>query len=342
MKLTYEGAGVDISEGNRAVDLMKGAVRSTYTPGVMGDIGLFSGGFSLGAFKDMEEPVLLASTDGVGTKVLVAQRMNCHNTVGIDLVAMCVNDLICQGATPLFFLDYIATGNLKGEKIATLVEGIAEGCRQGKCALIGGETAEMPGLYGEEEYDLAGFSVGIVDKKDIITGEDIGAEDVVVGLASTGLHSNGYSLARKLFFDHMGLKVEDRIPGLPGTVGEALLRPTKIYVKEILALLKKFPIKGIVNITGGGFYENIPRILPEGIGVTIEKGSWDLGDLFTVITETEAIDFHELYRSFNMGIGMAVIVDSSMGSQVVKTLEELGQRAWIIGETRKGKGVEFR
>lgn len=342
MKLTYRDAGVDITEGNRAVDLMKDKVRSTYIPGVLGDIGLFSGGFSLKDFKDYEEPVLLASTDGVGTKVLIGQMIDRHDTLGIDLVAMCVNDLICQGAKPLFFLDYIATGKLEGEKIADIVEGIAEGCRQSQCALIGGETAEMPGLYGEDEYDLAGFSVGIADRGNLITGEDIKAGDVIIGLGSTGLHSNGYSLARKLFFEELDYSVDDIIPGFRETVGEMLLRPTKIYVKEILGLMERVRLKGISNITGGGFYENIPRILPKGLGAAIDEGSWDLGDIFRYIVHTDKIEKEELYRSFNMGIGMVTVVTEEDKDLAMEFLEKEGIKAYVIGEVIEGEGVSFR
>ena len=262
-KITYADSGVDITEGNRAVELMKAKVKETYTNGVVGDIGLFAGGFSLGNMSGMEEPVLLASTDGVGTKIMIAQQMDVHDTVGIDLVAMCVNDLICQGAKPLFFLDYIATGNVQAEKIATIVGGIADGCKESLCALIGGETAEMPGLYSKDEYDLAGFSVGIVDKKKMIDGSTIQEGDVVIGLASTGLHSNGYSLARKLFLETLNLKLDDVYEGMSEPIGKALLRPTRLYVKTILDLISKFNIKGISNITGGGLVENVPRILPK-------------------------------------------------------------------------------
>ncbi|MDO5713127.1 MAG: phosphoribosylformylglycinamidine cyclo-ligase [Tissierellia bacterium] len=341
MKLTYSDAGVDIREGNRAVELMKESVRSTYTSGVIGDIGLFSGGFSLKEFTSMEEPVLLASTDGVGTKVLIGQEMNIHNTLGIDLVAMCVNDLICQGAKPLFFLDYIATGKLKGEKIGKIVDGIAEGCRQGNLALIGGETAEMPGLYQEDEYDLAGFSVGIADKKNLITGEDIEPGDIILGLASTGLHSNGYSLARKLFLEELGYSLDLFIPELGESIGEALLRPTKIYVKEIQSLMEKFTIKGISNITGGGFYENIPRILKKGLGAKIKENSWDKGALFNFIIKTDKIEKKELYRSFNMGIGIILVISPKDEIEVLKELESLHWKGYSIGKVILGEGVSF-
>ncbi len=278
-KITYADSGVDITEGNRAVELMKAKVKETYTNGVVGDIGLFAGGFSLGNMSGMEEPVLLASTDGVGTKIMIAQQMDVHDTVGIDLVAMCVNDLICQGAKPLFFLDYVATGNVQAEKIATIVGGIADGCKESLCALIGGETAEMPGLYSKDEYDLAGFSVGIVDKKKMIDGSTIQEGDIVIGLASTGLHSNGYSLARKLFLETLNLKLDDVYEGMSEAIGKALLRPTRLYVKTILDLISEFNIKGISNITGGGLIENVPRILPKDVDVVIDTESWEYPEI---------------------------------------------------------------
>ena len=289
-KITYADSGVDITEGNRAVELMKAKVKETYTSGVVGDIGLFAGGFSLGDVSGMEEPVLLASTDGVGTKIMIAQQMDVHDTVGIDLVAMCVNDLICQGAKPLFFLDYIATGNVQAEKIATIVGGIADGCKESLCALIGGETAEMPGLYSKDEYDLAGFSVGIVDKKKMIDGSTIQEGDVVIGLASTGLHSNGYSLARKLFLETLNLKLDDVYEGMSEPIGKALLRPTRLYVKTILDLISKFNIKGISNITGGGLVENVPRILPKDVDVVIDTESWEYPEIFEVIRRLDMVE----------------------------------------------------
>ena len=339
MTLSYKDAGVDITEGNRAVELMKKAVASTYDKNVLGDIGLFSGGYDLSAAKDMEHPVLLGATDGVGTKLMVAQMMDIHDTVGIDLVAMSVNDLICQGAKPLFFLDYVATGHVSAEKMQKIVEGVAEGCRQSGCALIGGETAEMPGLYAEDEYDLAGFAVGLCDKNKIIDGSKVKEGDAVIGLASSGLHSNGYSLARKLFFDHLGLGINDTAEGLKGTVGEALLRPTRLYVKPVLGLMDEAEVKGVSNITGGGFIENIPRILSDDLNCTIEKGSWDKGDLFTFIENTGAIAEEELYRSFNMGIGMVVIVGADEAEKALAYLnEKTDEKATVIGAITKGEG----
>lgn len=337
-KITYADSGVDITEGNRAVELMKAKVKETYTSGVVGDIGLFAGGFSLGDVSGMEEPVLLASTDGVGTKIMIAQQMDVHDTVGIDLVAMCVNDLICQGAKPLFFLDYVATGNVQAEKIATIVGGIADGCKESLCALIGGETAEMPGLYSKDEYDLAGFSVGIVDKKKMIDGSSIQEGDVVIGLASTGLHSNGYSLARKLFLETLNLKLDDVYEGMSEPIGKALLRPTRLYVKTILDLISKFNIKGISNITGGGLVENVPRILPKDADVVIDTESWEYPEIFEVIRRLDMVEKNEMYRSLNMGVGMVLIVSKEESSQIIDWIHNNTQdRAYVIGNVVKGE-----
>ena len=337
-KITYADSGVDITEGNRAVELMKAKVKETYTNGVVGDIGLFAGGFSLGDMSGMEEPVLLASTDGVGTKIMIAQQMDVHDTVGIDLVAMCVNDLICQGAKPLFFLDYVATGNVQAEKIATIVGGIADGCKESLCALIGGETAEMPGLYSKDEYDLAGFSVGIVDKKKMIDGSTIQEGDIVIGLASTGLHSNGYSLARKLFLETLNLKLDDVYEGMSEPIGKALLRPTRLYVKTILDLISKFNIKGISNITGGGLVENVPRILPKDVDVVIDTESWEYLEIFEVIRRLDMVEKNEMYRSLNMGVGMVLIVSKEESSQIIDWIHNNTQdRAYAIGNVVKGE-----
>ncbi|MDO5301846.1 MAG: phosphoribosylformylglycinamidine cyclo-ligase [Tissierellia bacterium] len=338
MKIRYQDSGVNISEGNRTVDLIKSVVKSTYDGNVLGDLGLFSGAYALGEAKDMEEPVLLAATDGVGTKLMIGQMMDKHDTVGIDLVAMSVNDLICQGARPLIFLDYIATGKVIPEKMAEIVSGVAEGCRQSGCALIGGETAEMPGMYAEDEYDLAGFAVGLADKKAIIDGSTIVEGDVILGLGSTGLHSNGYSLARKLFLDHLKMDLKEQLKGSEKTLGELLLEPTRIYVKTILDVTSRFDIKGIVNITGGGLIENVPRILPEGLQATIDSKSWDHGELFTAIESFDLIEHEELYRSLNMGIGMALIVSPAEAAQVKKRLEELGEAVYEIGAVEAGDG----
>ena len=273
--LTYRDSGVDIDEGNRAVNLIKNKIKGTYDNNVIGDLGNFSGLYSLKDFMSMEEPVLLSSTDGVGTKLKLAQMLNIHNTVGIDLVAMCVNDLICQGAKPLFFLDYIATGKLVPEKIDDIVCGIVEGCKQAGCALIGGETAEMPGMYSKEEYDLAGFSVGIADKNKIISGQNVKAGDTLIGIASSGIHSNGYSFIRKIFLEEYKYELNQYIEELEMTLGEALLVPTKIYVKLVMNLIEKYDLKAIAHITGGGVIENIPRVIPKGLGIDINKNSWE-------------------------------------------------------------------
>ena len=278
-KMTYKEAGVDTLEGQRAVRLMKDSVKSTFNEQVLAGLGGFGGLFALD-LKNMEEPVLVSGTDGVGTKLKIAFLTDRHDTVGIDLVAMCVNDILCQGAKPLFFLDYMATGHLKAEKAASIVGGIAAGCRMSGCALIGGETAEMPGFYGEGEYDLAGFAVGIVDKKRIVDGSRLEDGDVLIGLASSGIHSNGYSLVRKVIFDQSKFNVDDVPEGHEKTIGELLIEPTRIYVKPVLELMEVCDIKGMVHITGGGFYENIPRIIPEGLGADIETGSWILPPVF--------------------------------------------------------------
>ena len=335
-KITYASSGVDISEGNRAVELMKQKVRETYSKSVVGDIGLFAGGFSLNQFKTMQEPTLLASTDGVGTKLMIADMMDVHDTVGTDLVAMCVNDLICQGARPLFFLDYIATGKVRAEKIAKIVGGIADGCKESLCALIGGETAEMPGMYAENEYDLAGFSVGIVDKSKIIDGSKIKEGDSIIALKSSGLHSNGYSLARKIFFEHLSLKVTDTYKNMSETIGEALLRPTKLYVKTVLDVIDNFEISGISNITGGGLTENVPRILPDNLNAVIDTIK-DVPEIFDVIRELDIVEKDEMYRSFNMGIGMVLIVKNDEAEKIVSYINEnTDDRCYIAGRITQG------
>lgn len=337
MKISYQDSGVNISEGNRAVELMKNKVKETYINGVIGDIGLFAGGFSLKEFMHMEEPALLASTDGVGTKLLIAQKMGIHDTVGIDLVAMCVNDLICQGARPLFFLDYIATGKVDAVKIAEIVGGIAEGCKKSGCALIGGETAEMPGLYDEDEYDLGGFSVGIIDRNKIIDGSEICPGDVIIGISSSGLHSNGYSLARKIFFEHLNLEPEDRLDNMSDSIGNILITPTRLYVPTILELIDNFSIKGIANITGGGLIENVPRILPENCKAEIIAEKWIMPEIFNKIVELNLVEADELYRSFNMGIGMVVVVSSEYSEDVCEYINRnTDDKAFIIGNVIVG------
>lgn len=336
MKITYKDAGVDISEGNKSVDLMKKKVQSTYTKGVIGDLGLFAGGFSIKEYKDMEDPILVASTDGVGTKLLVAQEMDKHDSIGIDLVAMCVNDLICLGAKPLFFLDYIATGKIKAEKIVEIVGSIAEACKETGCALIGGETAEMPGLYGLEDYDLGGFSVGIVDREKIIDGKNIQKGDCVIGLLSSGFHSNGYSLARKIFFDHLGLKPKDCFQS-ETPIGELLLEPTKLYVSTILKTMEQFDIKGIANITGGGLIENVPRIFPQNISCTINSKAWVKPEVFQIVEKLDIVEKNEMYRSFNMGIGMVLVVSQDIAQKVVDFINSnTKDEAIKIGEIVEG------
>ncbi len=340
--LTYRASGVDIDEGNRAVNLIKDKIKGTYDKNVIGDLGNFSGLYSLKDFINMDEPVLLSSTDGVGTKLKLAQMMDIHNTVGIDLVAMCVNDLICQGAKPLFFLDYIATGKLIPEKIDDIVSGIVEGCKMAECALIGGETAEMPGMYSEDDYDLAGFSVGIADKSKIISGQDVNSGDTLIGISSSGIHSNGYSFIRKIFLEEYKYELTDYIEELEMTLGEALLIPTKIYVKLVMDLIKKYELKAIAHITGGGVIENIPRVIPNGLGIDIEKNSWEKPPIFKMIEKFNAIDEVELHKSFNMGIGLAMVVDSDKAEEIVSYLNESEKQAYIIGKVvDTHEGVEL-
>ncbi|MDF2656684.1 MAG: phosphoribosylformylglycinamidine cyclo-ligase [Bacillota bacterium] len=339
-KLTYKDAGVDTKEGERAVSLMKGHVKKTFNENVLTGLGSFGSLFRLDV-KDMEEPVLVSGTDGVGTKLKLAFLMDKHDTVGQDCVAMCVNDVLCQGAKPLFFLDYIATGKVKAEKIADIVKGIADGCVLAGCALVGGETAEMPDFYTEGEYDMAGFAVGIVDRKKIIDGSKIKEGNVVIGIASSGIHSNGYSLVRKLFFDKLGMKTDDYVEELGNTLGEALITPTKIYASACDAVFGKLPANGVVHITGGGFYENIPRIIPEGLGVRIELGSWALPAVFRYISEQGNVELKEMFSTFNMGIGLMMIVDEEHKDLALSALEQAGETASVIGTIVKGQGVEI-
>ena len=340
--LTYKQSGVDIDEGNRAVDLIKGKIKTTYDNNVIGDLGNFSGLYSLKDFTKMNEPVLLSSTDGVGTKLKLAQMMDKHDTVGIDLVAMCVNDLICQGAKPLFFLDYIATGKLVAEQVEQIVSGIVKGCKMAGCALIGGETAEMPGMYSEDEYDLAGFSVGIADKEKIISGKNVKSGDVLIGIASSGVHSNGFSFVRKIFLDKYGYELDQYIDELGMTLGEALLIPTKIYVKLVLDLIEKYELKAIAHITGGGVMENITRVIPKGLGIDINKNSWEKPAIFKMIENFNAIDERELHKSFNMGIGLVLIVNKENSKEIVDYINTTDDKAYIIGEVvNTHEGVEL-
>ena len=333
-KLTYKDAGVDTKEGERAVTLMKDHVKRTFNENVLTGLGSFGSLFQIDV-ATMSQPVLVSGTDGVGTKLKIAFMMDKHDTVGIDCVAMCVNDVLCQGAKPLFFLDYIATGKVKAEKIADIVKGIAEGCRQSGSALVGGETAEMPDFYGEGEYDMAGFSVGMVDKEKIITGEHVTEGNVIIGIASSGIHSNGYSLVRKVFFDKMNMKVDTYVDELGQTLGEALLTPTKIYAAACNAVLPKYDVKGIVHITGGGFFENIPRILPEGLAAKIKVGTWKVPPIFPYIKKCGNIDKIEMFSTFNMGGGMMMIASAKDADAAVKDLRAAGETADIIGQIVK-------
>ena len=340
MAITYKDAGVDIDAGDQFVQKIKPFVKSTMRPEVLTDIGGFGGLFAL---KKYQNPVLVSGTDGVGTKLKVAFLMNRHDTVGIDLVAMCVNDIVVQGAEPLFFLDYFATGKLKPQEHAMVVKGIADGCRQAGCALIGGETAEMPSFYSPDEYDLAGFAVGVVEKKNLIDGSKIRPGDRLVGLASSGLHSNGYSLVRKVLFEKAGYGVADTLSELGGpTLGEVLLTPTRIYAKTIMALMKDFDIRGAAHITGGGITENAPRILPKGTQALIRRSSWQTPPIFKLIQKKAGVDQDEMYRAFNMGIGMILAVPGKQLDKVIRKAEKLGEKAFPIGEVIKGKpGVKY-
>ncbi|MBW4827560.1 MAG: phosphoribosylformylglycinamidine cyclo-ligase [Clostridiaceae bacterium] len=333
MKLTYKEAGVNKEAGYKEVQLIKSFINKTYTEGVLSNVGGFSGLFALDKEK-YNEPVLVSGTDGVGTKLKIAFMMDKHDTVGEDCVAMCVNDILCQGAKPLFFLDYIATGKLEPEKMAKIVEGVANGCIKGGCALIGGETAEMPGFYQDGEYDMAGFGVGIVDKDKIIDGSAIEEGDLVVGLPSSGVHSNGYSLVRKIFFDKAKLDVDKYIPELKSTLGEALLKPTRIYTNPLYDLIENFNLKGISHITGGGFYENIPRMLPEGLTAVINTKDIERPYIFDLIQEYGDIDTDEMYSTFNMGIGIVFVVGKDEIDDVLSFLNEKGEKAVLLGEIK--------
>lgn len=338
MAISYKDSGVDVERGYKAVELMKQHVKSTYNGNVLGDIGSFGGFYSIAGEK-MEEPILVAGTDGVGTKLKYAFVANKHDTIGIDAVAMCVNDIVCQGAKPLFFLDYFATGKLSPETVATVVSGVAEGCRQSGCALIGGETAEMPGFYPDGEYDIAGFAVGIVDKRKVINGQSIVAGDTLIGIASSGVHSNGYSLVRKLFGDENGEELKKYDEELGDAPLNVLLAPTRIYVKSILALIEKVRVKGIAHITGGGFFENIPRIFPEGIGCEIRKDAYDVPPVFKVMQKRAGISDAQIYNTFNMGVGMVVCVEEKDANAALASLTASGEKAFVLGKTVQGKGV---
>lgn len=335
---SYKEAGVDITAGYDAVTLIKKHIKRTSTKGALSDIGGF-GGLFLPDITGMKEPVLVSGTDGVGTKLKIAFLMDKHDTVGIDCVAMCVNDIICSGAKPLFFLDYIATGKTIPEKIEKIVSGIAEGCVQSGCALVGGETAEMPGFYPESEYDLAGFSVGIVDKEKITDSSKIKEGDVIIALPSSGIHSNGYSLVRKVF-DVEKKDIKVYVPELSKTLGEELLTPTRIYVKPVVKACEAGIVKGISHITGGGFYENIPRTLPEGLAAKIDKNAVNVLPIFELIMKTGKIDERDMFNTYNMGVGMILITDKNDADKAISILKENGEKPYIIGEITKGeKGV---
>ena len=338
-KLTYKDAGVDTKEGERAVALMKEHVEKTFDKGVLSGLGGF-GGLYMPDLKGISEPVLVSGSDGVGTKLLVAFLTDKHDTVGQDCVAMCVNDVLCQGAKPLFFLDYISAGRVKAERIAEIVKGVADGCVLAECALVGGETAEMPGLYEENEYDLAGFCVGIVDRSNIIDGSGVGEGDIIIGLKSSGLHSNGFSLARKVLLENGKLTLTDKYAELDGkTLGETLLTPTRIYTRQVRAILGRTRPRALIHITGGGFYENIPRAVPPGLGVKIDKDAWTPPMVFDVIRRLGGIDEKEMFSTFNMGIGMMAIVDKADADSVLSALAEDGEDASAIGEVVAGGGA---
>jgi phosphoribosylformylglycinamidine cyclo-ligase len=333
-RMTYRGAGVDIDAGNKFVDLIRPLVRKTFRPEVVTDIGGFGGLFALKA-KKYKNPILVASTDGVGTKLKVAFMTGKHDTVGIDLVAMCVNDVVVQGAEPLFLLDYLATGRLALGVSTQIVKGVARGCLQAGCALIGGETAEMPSFYREGEYDLAGFTVGVVEKRKVIDGSAIRAGDQLVGIASSGLHSNGYSLARKVLFERMRLKPGSRVKGLGRNIGEELLVPTKIYVKPLLDLIKNFPVHGMAHITGGGITDNLPRVIPPGCKALVWRGAWPVPPIFEVIRQGGNVEEEEMLRTFNNGIGMILAVPAGEVKGVIARLKRWKEKAYPIGEIVK-------
>ena len=341
MALDYKQSGVDIEAGYKSVELMKQYVKATNRPEVLGGIGGFSGAFSAEAFKGMEEPILLSGTDGCGTKVKLAFLMDKHDTIGIDAVAMCVNDVACAGGEPLFFLDYIACGKNYPEKIATIVKGVAEGCKQSGCALVGGETAEHPGLMPEDEYDIAGFSVGVVDKKDLITGETIAVGDTLIGIASSGVHSNGFSLVRKIF-DMTTESLNTYYDELGTTLGEALLAPTIIYVKAMKAIKDAgVKVKGCSHITGGGFYENIPRMLHDGVRAQVKKDSYEVPAIFKLMQKKGDVADQMMYNTYNMGLGMVLAVDPADVDKTMEAIKSAGEKPYIVGSIVAGeKGVD--
>lgn len=338
MGITYKDAGVDIQAGNEAVEKIKPAVAATWRPGVLGGLGGFGGLFSLDLQK-YSDPVLVSGTDGVGTKLRLAFQLDKHDTIGQDAVAMCVNDVLVQGAEPLFFLDYLAVGKLVPERIASIVGGVAEGCRLAGCALIGGETAEMPGFYAEEEYDIAGFAVGAVNRDKLIDGSDIREGDILLGLKSSGLHSNGFSLVRKIFAEY---PLEKVFPELGRPLGEVLITPTRIYVKSVLALLDKMTVPGMVHITGGGLTENIPRVLPSGLGTEIVTSAWQVPPVFELMQKLGNVEDEEMLRTFNMGIGFVLIIHPEDEKQAMDILAGNGEEPIRIGSVISGQGVSYR
>ncbi|MTT33036.1 phosphoribosylformylglycinamidine cyclo-ligase [Terrilactibacillus sp. BCM23-1] len=339
MSNAYKQAGVDITAGYEAVDRIKQHVKRTFRPEVLGGLGGFGGAIDLSAVN-VKEPVLVSGTDGVGTKLMVAIETNRHDTIGIDAVAMCVNDIVTQGAEPLYFLDYIACGGLNPEKIEAIVKGVADGCEQAGCALIGGETAEMPGMYGESDYDLAGFSVGVVEKSKRLTGETIKPGDVLIGLPSSGIHSNGYSLVRKIIKD-AGVSFSDVFEGTNQTVADVILTPTKIYVKTALSLINATQVKGIAHITGGGLYENVPRMFPEGIGAVINTQAWPKLPIFDWLIDKGQLNDEDVYNTFNMGIGMVFAVPADRKEEALDHLKSLGETPYVIGEVTNEPGLRL-
>ncbi|MFJ7973492.1 phosphoribosylformylglycinamidine cyclo-ligase [Psychrobacillus sp. NPDC096389] len=342
MSKAYEKAGVNIEAGYEAVQRMKSHVERTARKGIMGTFGGFGGMFDLSSLN-YKEPVLISGTDGVGTKLKLAFMTDSHDTIGVDCVAMCVNDIVAQGAQPLFFLDYVAVGKAVPERIEQIVKGVADGCVQSGAALIGGETAEMPGLYEEDEYDLAGFAVGACEKSKIVTGEKIAEGDVLVGIASSGVHSNGYSLVRKIVFEEQGYSADTVVAGYEGLgeIGKALLTPTKIYAKPVMEMHNELAIHGMAHVTGGGFYENLPRMMPEGLAVEVELGSWEVLPIFNLLKEKGELTDRDLYNVFNMGIGFVLALSAEEADRAIAIAEAHGEKAYTIGRVVKGEGVLF-
>lgn len=334
-KMTYRDAGVDIDAGNESVSLIKDSVRATYRPEVLGDLGGFGGLFALRA-QDYREPVLVSGTDGVGTKLRLAFLLNRHDTIGQDAVAMCVNDILVQGAEPLFFLDYLAVGKLEPTQVADVVSGVARACKESGCALIGGETAEMAGFYPVGEYDIAGFAVGVVERERLITSARVKAGDVLLGLPSSGVHSNGYSLVRKIVFEHKGFRGDEYMEELGRSIGEELLTPTRLYPRVCLPLIRDFDLHGMVHITGGGFYENIPRALPDGMGAEVDAAAWEMPAVFRLLQEWGNVDWAEMYRTFNMGIGMVLIASEEEAARIEAHLGAQHETVFQIGRVTEG------